>query len=83
MSLAKRLLNHTQGFDVLAAPEEVKELAYVGVEPLRLQYLKGSKEKMNVRLWNVLSPKIAGYRYGKDSGYPTFSLDTLRAKGLI
>lgn len=51
-------------------------------EPLRLQYLKGSA-KMGLRLWNVLSPKVEGYTYGPDSGVPTFSLDTLKDKGLL
>jgi hypothetical protein len=83
MNLAKRLLNHTQGFNVLAAPAEVKELAYVGVQPLRLQYLKRSKQMMGQPYWNVLSPQVAGYKYGKDSGFPTFGLDTLKSKGLI
>jgi hypothetical protein len=83
MTLAKRLLNHTQRFEALATPDEIKELAYVGVQPLRLQYLKGSKQKMGLALWNVLSPKVEGYKSGPDFGYPTFSLATLKSKGLI
>jgi hypothetical protein len=83
MSLAKHLLNHTEGFGILSTPAEVNELAYVGAQPLRLQYLKGSKEKMGLALWNVLSPKVPGYNYGPNTGYPTFSLVTLKAKGLI
>jgi hypothetical protein len=65
-----------------------KELDYgrhcptVCKEPLRLQYLKGSA-KMGLRLWNVLSPQVEGYKYGPDSGVPTFSLDTLKDKGLL
>lgn len=51
-------------------------------QPLRLQYLKGSA-KMGLRLWNVLSPQVEGYKYGPDSGVPTFSLDTLKDKGLL
>lgn len=51
-------------------------------QPLRLQYLKGSA-KMGLRLWNVLSPQVEGYKYGPDSGFPTFSLDTLKDKGLL
>lgn len=53
---------------------------------IRLQYLKGSKEKnawmrefgaTDVRQWNVISP-VPGY-----SGVPTFSLTDLKAKGFI
>jgi hypothetical protein len=50
---------------------------------LILQYLKGSKQLMGLALWNVLSPKVKGYTYGPDTGYPTFSLDTLREKALL
>ena len=84
MSLAKRLLNHTQGFEALAAPDEIKELAYVGVQPLRLQYLKGSKQKMGQAYWNLLSPQLPDYKpFGKENGYPTFGLQSLKDKGLI
>jgi hypothetical protein len=51
-------------------------------QPLKLQYLKGSA-KMGLRLWNVISPQVDGYTYGPDSGVPTFSLETLKAKGLL
>ena len=84
MTLAKRLLNHTEGFNVLAAPDEIRELAYVGVQPLRLQYLKGSKQKMGQAYWNLLSPQLPDYKlYGGMNGYPTFGIDTLRSRGLI
>jgi hypothetical protein len=71
------------GLRALTTSDERTELQSVGARRVKLQYLKGSKQKMGMRLWNVLSPRVAGYRYGKDSGFPTFSLDTLRAKGLI
>lgn len=53
---------------------------------IRLQYLKGSKEKnawmleygaKDCRQWNVLSP-VAGY-----SGVPTFGLQMLIEKGFV
>jgi hypothetical protein len=84
MTLAKRLLNHTEGFNVLSTRAEIEELAYVGVQPLRLQYLKGSKQKMGQPYWNLLSPQLPGYKlYGGMNGYPTFGLDTLKSKGLL
>ena len=46
-----------------------------------LQYLKGSAQT-GLRLWNVLTP-VKGYKQGPDNGYPTFSLDTLKEKGLL
>lgn len=67
----------------LVTDSEAKELKYVGIKRIRLQYLKGSKAKMGLALWNVLEPKVDGYTYGPDSGVPTFSLQTLRDKGLI
>lgn len=53
-----------------------------GPVPLKLQYLKRSKQMMGFALWNVLSP-VDGYITGPDAGVPTFSLDTLKQKGLI
>jgi hypothetical protein len=72
-----------KGLTALTVECERAEFHCVGKLPIKLQYLRGSKEKMHVRLWNVLSPKVEGYKYGKDSGFPTFSLGTLRSKGLI
>jgi hypothetical protein len=46
-----------------------------------LQYLKGSAET-GLRLWNVLSP-VKGYKRDQWGSVPTFSLNTLREKGLI
>lgn len=67
----------------LATAEEQKELRYVGIPRLRLQYLKNSKKLMGVALWNVLEPKIKGYNYTPDSGVPTLSVDGLKNAGLI
>jgi hypothetical protein len=59
---------------------------------IRLQYLKGSEkmsiitnkgERIDCRLWNVLSPKLPGYRYGPDSGVPTLGVDGLKKVKLI
>lgn len=80
------ITNH--GLRALTTSKERQELRAVGMtmpkytEPIRLQYLNGSA-KMGLRLWNVLSPKVDGYKYGPDSGVPTFSLDTLKQKGLL
>lgn len=57
--------------------------------PIKLQYLKGSKEKAHSfdptrdgRMWNVLSPQIPGYTY--DLGrIPTFGLEGLTEYGLL
>jgi len=56
------------------------------MDPIRLQYLKGSKEKnawmlkmgaKDCRQWNVLTP-LPGY-----TGVPTFGLQSLIDKGLL
>ena len=67
----------------LLADDEIKEVEAVGREPLRLRYVRDSKRIMGLALWDVLSPKVPGYRYDNDSGFPTFSLGTLKKKGLI
>jgi hypothetical protein len=67
----------------LATKEEQKELKYVGIQRIRLQYLKDSKKKMGIALWNVLEPQLKCYAYGPDSGIPTLSVDGLKQKGLI
>jgi hypothetical protein len=72
-----------KGLTALTVESERKEFRCVGKQPVKLQYLKGSKRMMGLPLWNVISPKVDGYTYGKDSGFPTFGIDTLRAKGLI
>ena len=66
----------------LTTSKERQELRSVGRKPLKLQYLKRSKQMMGFALWNVLSP-VAGYTIGPDNGFPTFSLQTLKDKGLI
>lgn len=82
MSLAKRLLNG-EGLQALCVPDEVKEVQAVGKLPVRLQYLRGSA-KMGLRLWNVMAPQLAGYpKSGGDNGYPTFSIQGLKERGLI
>ena len=49
---------------------------------VKLQYLTRSKE-CGLRLWNVLG-QVEGYPpCGGANGYPTFSLDTLRARGIV
>ena len=75
-----------KGLKALTTESEQAELAVIGRKasrkPCRLQYLKGSA-KMGLRLWNVLQPKLEGYTYGPDSGFPTFGLQTLKDKGVI
>jgi hypothetical protein len=53
-----------------------------GHMPIKLQYLKKSKQMMGQPFWNVLSP-VPGYKSGGINGYPTFGLQTLKDKGLI
>jgi len=63
---------------------EAKELKYVGVKRIRLQYLKNSKKKMGLALWNLMEPQLKNYPpNGGQNGYPTFSIDGLRKEGLI
>ncbi len=64
----------------IAVPAEVKELKYVGVQRIRLQYLKNSKRIMGLALWNLLEPRLPGY---PTDGDPTFSWDGLHERGLI
>ncbi len=71
-----------EGLRALTVADEQAEIRAIGtVKRVKLQYLKGSA-RMGLRLWNVLSP-VEGYKSGGDNGYPTFSLPTLKAKGLI
>lgn len=65
----------------LAVPAEVKELKYVGVKRIRLQYLKNSKRMMGLALWNLIEPQLPGYTYG--DGYPTFGIDGLKQVGVL
>ncbi len=67
----------------IAAEAELKELKYVGLPRIRLQYLKDSKRKMGLAMWNVLEPQLPHYQYGPDSGFPTFSIDGLKKNGII
>jgi hypothetical protein len=48
-----------------------------------LRYLKHSKQMMGQPYYDILSPKLPGYTYTNYGGYPTFSLETLKAKGLL
>ena len=65
----------------LAVPAEIKELKYVGVKRIRLQYLKDSKRKMGLALWNLIEPQLPNYTY--DGGYPTFSIAGLKERGIL
>ena len=84
--------NLTEGLKALTTDEELQEVQAIrhGVKHLKLQYLKGSKEKMawaakygqlDGRMWNLLEPKLPGYTY--DGGFPTFTLTGLKERGLI
>lgn len=52
---------------------------------IKLEYLKGSKEMsiegFDMRMWNVIEPKLETYNYNK--GYPTFTILGLKERGLI
>ena len=71
----------TEGLKALTVETEQKEILAVGRKPIKLQYLKRSKE-CGLRMWNCLTP-VEGYKTGPDMGFPTFSLQTLIDKGLI
>jgi len=66
--------------DKLAVPAEIKEAKYVGIKRIRLQYLKDSKRKMGLALWNLQEPRLPGYPVDGD---PTFSIEGLKERGLI
>ena len=71
------------GLRALTTSKERAELRAVGRKPIKLQYLRHSKQRMGFALWNVLS-QVPGYPApGGDNGYPTFSLQTLKDKGLL
>lgn len=65
----------------LATPAELKELKYVGIKRIRLQYLKQSKQKMGFALWNLIEPQLPNYTY--DGGFPTFSIEGLKERGIL
>jgi hypothetical protein len=59
---------------------------------IKLEYLKGSRQTMqwaeqygiDARMWNLVEPKLPGYKY--DGGLPTFTkegLKDLATRGLI
>lgn len=73
--------NLTQGLKALTTESELNEVKIIGKAPVKLQYLKKSRE-MGLRLWNVLTP-VNGYVTGPNAGFPTFSLQTLKEKELI
>ena len=85
-----RLTN--SGLSALITDEERAEILAVKRKGVRLQYLKGSErmsmrtmtgELIDCRLWNVLSPRLAGYIYGPNMGIPTLGVEGLRKVGLI
>ncbi len=81
-------ISNKKGLIALTVEDEQKELKAVNPTLIKkprliLQYLKGSKRMMGLALWNVIYPQVPGYTYGANSGVPTFSLDTLKQKGLL
>jgi hypothetical protein len=74
----------TPGLKALTVPAEQREARVVGRKPIKLQYVKRSKQCFGFACWNLLAPQLPEYgTYGGDNGYPTFSLGTLKDKGLI
>lgn len=80
----------SKGLMALTVDAERREMTAVlnSRHPLRLRYHKGSEMtgrayKIDCRLWDVLSP-IPGYPpSGGLNGFPTLSLDGLKARGLL
>lgn len=75
----------SKGLIHLTTKEERAEIEATGIRverPVKLRYLRKSAQ-MGLRLWDVLSPQVDGYKYNKDAGFPTFSLGTLKEKGLV
>lgn len=76
------------GMKALTVEVEQDEIRAVGT--YRLEYLKGSKEKMawglkygvDGRMWNVVSPRLPGYDYSA-GGQPTFTIEGLKERGII
>lgn len=78
-------MKNLKALAVLTTDEEMAETLAIGkiVAPIRLQYLRGSRQR-GLRLWNVLSPQLQGYGpNGGLNGYPTFSIEGLKSKGLV
>lgn len=77
------------GLRALTTSKERQELRAVGVKPrLILKYHKGSERigkpyGIDARLWDVLSPRLPGYRYDSDSHIPTLSVEGLKKNGLL
>lgn len=70
----------------IATPEEVleSELAIIqaaGVKVKHIGFQRGI-EGQGFHLYDVLEPKIAGYRYDSD-GWPTLTLEGMKERGLI
>ena len=71
------------GLRALTTDIELAELQAVGTRRVvKLQYLKHSAQR-GLRLWNVLE-QVDGYPpCGGANGYCTFSINTLRDRGII
>lgn len=80
----KFLTHETEQKEYQAA---VEGLGLIGkpkaIPGLKLRYLKDSKKKMGIALWDVLAPQLDGYVYSSDSHIPTLSLVGLKEKGVI
>lgn len=70
----------------LATSAEVLEtemaiLTAAGIKVRHVGYQPGVEGGFH--LYDVLEPKVPGYAYGPNSGYPTLSLDGMRELGLV
>lgn len=77
--------------DKLAVPAEIKEAKYVGVKRVVLRYLTNSKKMgewakaidptADLRMWDLIEPRLPRYDYSH--GYPTFTVEGLKQRGIL
>lgn len=70
----------------IATPEETLEAELViiqgsGLKVKHIGYQRGVSTGFH--LYDVLEPKVPGYLYSDNGGWPTLSLDGMKERGLI
>ena len=71
----------------IAVAEEVleAEMAIISAAGVKVKYIGFQGDGMGggFHLYDVIEPKIPGYRYGSDDRLPTLTIDGMREKGLL
>lgn len=69
----------------LATPEEIleSEIAIISAAGVKVKHVGFQGDGMGggIHLYDVLEPKLPGYKY--DGGWPTLTLDGMKERGLI